>query len=214
VWAAGERGLPVTVYRPGFIMGDSRSGAGNADDFVGRTVRGVVQIGAYPDLPRQRKEFVPVDFVSGAILHIAGRPDSSGRAYHLVPPERRQSPELNDFFAMVGEFGYPLARSSYARWVERTIEDSRERDNPLCSLLPMLFERVYRDELTRWELWEDMVTYDASNTTAALAGSEVRFVAMDRALVARYLRYWISTGQLPPLGACDVAPGERMLTGS
>ncbi|WP_434421608.1 amino acid adenylation domain-containing protein [Nannocystis pusilla] len=211
VWSAGALGLPVTVYRPGFIMGDSRSGAGNADDFVGRSVRGAVQIGGYPDLPRQRKEFVPVDFVSRAILHIAGAAGTHGRAYHLVPPELRQSPDLNQFFAMICEFGYSLGQWTYAQWVDRTIRDARERDNPLCSLLPMLFERVYRDELTRWELYEDMPQYDTSNTNEALAGSGVRFVAMDRALIARYLRYWIASGQLPPVRAHEGGRGGQHL---
>ncbi|WAS93563.1 amino acid adenylation domain-containing protein [Nannocystis punicea] len=211
VWSAGELGLPVTVYRPGFIMGDSRSGAGNADDFVGRSVRGAIQVGGYPDLPRQRKEFVPVDFVSRAILHIAGTPGSHGRAYHLVPPEQGQSPELNQFFVMIKEFGYPLAQLSYAQWVDRTIQDARERDNPLCPLLPMLFERVYRDELTRWELYEDMPEYDISNTQEALAGSDIRFVAVDRALLTKYLRYWIATGQLPPLRAPEAVRGPTRL---
>lgn len=211
VWYAGALGLPVTVYRPGFIMGDSRSGAGNADDFVGRWVRGAVQVGGFPELPRQRKEFVPVDFVSRAILHVAGAPDNVGRAYHLVPPDLRQSPDLEQFFAMIREFGYPLAQWAYGEWVDRVIQDSRGRDNPLCSLLPMLFERVYRDELTRWELYEDMPAYDTSHTDAALAGSGVRFVAMDRALVARYLRYWIASGQLPPVPA--EAPEEQRKAG-
>lgn len=197
VWEAARAGLPVTVYRPGFIMGDSRTGAGNADDFIGRSVRGAIQIGAYPDLPRQSKEFVPVDYVSRSILHIAGQPGTHGRAYHLVPPDPEQSTGLNDFFALISELGYPLSRCSYRRWIERTIQDSRERDNPLCPLLPMLFERVYRDELTRWELYEDMPSYDASNTRRALAGSGIRFSPMDRALVARYLRHWINTGALP-----------------
>ncbi|MBZ5712804.1 amino acid adenylation domain-containing protein [Nannocystis pusilla] len=214
VWAAGELGLPVAVYRPGFIMGDSRTGAGNADDFVGRSVRGAIQIGAYPDLPRQRKEFVPVDFVSRAILHIAGSADNHGRAFHLVPPDPQQSPDLNEFFALISEFGYRLKQWSYAQWVDRTIQDARERDNPLCSLLPMLFERVYRDELTRWELYEDMPAYDTSNTNAALAGSGIRFVAMDRTLVARYLRYWIAAGQLPPVRAREGKRGSgQLLTG-
>ncbi|MCY1056633.1 amino acid adenylation domain-containing protein [Nannocystis sp. SCPEA4] len=214
VWAAAELGLPVAVYRPGFIMGDSRTGAGNADDFVGRSVRGAIQIGAYPDLPRQRKEFVPVDFVSRAILHIAGSADNHGRAFHLVPPDPQQSPDLNEFFALICEFGYRLKQWTYAQWVERVIQDSRERDNPLCSLLPMLFERVYRDELTRWELYEDMPTYDTSNTNAALAGSGIRFVAMDRTLVARYLRYWIATGQLPSARAPEAKRGSgQLLTG-
>jgi amino acid adenylation domain-containing protein/thioester reductase-like protein len=198
VWEAGRLGLPVRVYRPGFIMGDSRSGAGNPDDFVGRLVRGAIQVGLCPDLPRQRKEFVPVDYVSRSILTIAARDDSLGKAFHLVPPDPARSVDHNDFFALIRECGYPLETCSYARWVDAVIEDCRTRDNPLCSLIPMLFERVYREHLTRWELYADMPVYDVANAVAALAGSDVEHVAMDRPLVARYLRHWISTGHVPP----------------
>jgi thioester reductase-like protein len=204
VWEAEDAGLEVTVHRPGFIMGDSTTGAGNADDFVGRLVRGAIQIGAYPDLPRQRKEFVPVDYVSRSILHIARQADSHGRAYHLVPPDPRESIDLEQFFALVCELGYSLTRESYGEWVERVIEDSRERDNPLCPLVPMLSECVYRDEVTRWELYEGM-TYDASNAARVLQDSEIRFHPMDQSLIAKYVGYWIGTGDLPPCRDCHTS---------
>ena len=211
VWHAAGLGLPVTVYRPGFIMGDSHTGAGNADDFMGRSVRGAVQIGAYPDLPDQRKEFVPVDYVSSAILHIAASADTHGRAYHLLSPDPRTSVDVNEFFALICGLGYPMARWTYAQWVDRVIADSQARDNPLCPLVPMLFERVYRNEVTRWELYEGMPTYDSANTSRALAGSGIHYPRMDRAMVAKYLNYWVGTGQLqlPQISGQPADPPRR-----
>ncbi|MDF2696360.1 MAG: Peptide synthetase, partial [Labilithrix sp.] len=200
VWEAKALGLPVRVYRPGFIMGDSRTGAGNADDFVGRAVRGMIQSGTCPDLPKQRKEFVPVDYVSQAIMTIGAREDTTGRAFHLVPPDPARSVDLNDFHQLLRECGYLLETLAYAPWVERLMDECRTRDNPLCSLIPMLCDRVH-DDLTRWELYEDMPIYDASATSAALDGSGIEHVYMDRALLENYLAYWIRTGQLTPPGA-------------
>lgn len=196
VWEAARAGLPVTVVRPGFIMGDSRTGASNHDDFVARSARGAIQVGAYPDLPRQRKEFVPVDYVSRALLGIAARADSRGRAFHLVPPDPRRSVDMNTFFELIRECGYPLERVGYASWVERVTADARTRESPLCSLIPMLFERVYRERLTRWELYENMPEYDTSATSAALPGLEVP--EMTRALVAKHLLHWARAGHLLP----------------
>src|SRR5690606_10280135 len=200
--------------RPGLLLGDSVIGTGNADDFIGRVVRGAIQIGAYPDLPRQAKALVPVDQVSRAIVHIAGQPGHHGSAHHLVPPDPLLATDLNDLFAMVSAFGYPLARCSYREWVERTIEDARVRDNPLCALLPLLSERVYKDELTRWELHEDSPDYDASNALWALARSDVAFQAIDRKLVAMYIRRWIADGRLPPIRASAAGRhGAHLLAG-
>ncbi|MFY2559099.1 amino acid adenylation domain-containing protein [Corallococcus terminator] len=196
VWEAVKRGLPVNVYRPGFIMGDSRTGAGNADDFVGRLIRGCLQIGCYPDLPRQRKEFVPVDFVSHALLGIAAREGAAGKAYHLVPPTPGDSVEMNDFFGLLAECGHPLSRVPYDEWVERLMRDSRLADNALCALVPMLYEQVYGGGATRWEVYEGMPVYDARNTSAAIAGAGIEFHKLDRVLLSRYLDHWKQRGLL------------------
>lgn len=195
VWEAKKLGLPVRVYRPGFIMGDSRTGAGNADDFVGRAVRGMIQCGLCPDLPNQRKEFVPVDYVSKAIVAIGARADTDGRAFHLVPPDPQRSVDLNDFHDLLRQCGYSLETLPYPRWVERLMEECRSRDNPLCSLIPMLCDPVH-ERMTRWELYERMPVYDASETIAALKDSGIEHAYMDRALLTKYLAYWCRTGHL------------------
>ncbi|KAJ5664873.1 uncharacterized protein N7477_007321 [Penicillium maclennaniae] len=79
-------GFPIAIYRPGFITGHSQSGACNPDDFFSRLIHSCVEMQSYPLLPNQRKEFVPVNYVNAAILHIASTPYSLGHAYHIVPP--------------------------------------------------------------------------------------------------------------------------------
>ena len=44
------RGLPVRIYRPALISGDSRTGAFNRDDILTTLIRGCVHMGAAPDL--------------------------------------------------------------------------------------------------------------------------------------------------------------------
>lgn len=197
VWAAMRAGLPAAVHRPGFIMGDSRTGAGNPDDFIARTIRGSIRVGAYPALANQREEFVPVDYVSRAILHIATDPANLGRAYHLVPPDPRQSIDLDELFAMIAASGYPLARVDYAEWVERIVRDACGGGSPLCPLLPLLLERVHDGGRTRWQLHEGAPIYDATRAARALAGSGVVFRPLDRGLMATYLRRLVADGHLP-----------------
>jgi amino acid adenylation domain-containing protein/thioester reductase-like protein len=197
VWEAGGRGLPVAVYRPGFIMGHSRTGVGNCEDFMARSIKGCIQLGASPVLPRQRKEFVPVDYVSSAIVNIATRVGADGRAYHLVPPRPSESLDMVGFFELLAECGYPLETMNYSDWVTRLMRQERVGENALCPLIPMLFERVYRDVATRWELYEDMPEFDSSHTTEVLAGTGVPFHRMDRALLGRYLEHWARVGYIP-----------------
>lgn len=198
IWEAKKRGIPLSVYRPGFIMGDSINGMGNPKDFVSRLIRGCIAIGAYPILPRQRKEFIPVDYVSTALLTIAKDNNNLGQAYHLVPPDYAQSIDLDQFFELICQSGYPLQRLPYSEWITRLDADPKLFDNPLMPLLPMLSETVYQKQ-TRWEVYENMPAYDASNTQAALAAanSQLKFTPMDKNQLLLHLDFWQKNGFLP-----------------
>lgn len=213
VWEAIARGIPAAVYRPGFIMGDSRTGAGNPSDFVARLVKGCIAISAYPALQRQGKQFVPVDYVSAALLGIARDDANLTRAYHLVPPRSTMPVDLVGFFKLLVECGYPLEEASYQQWVRRLADDAHLQDNPLMPLVPMLVEPVY-GPLTRWEVYEGMPVYDSSNTDQALAASsDIVYPQLDRALLQRYLDYWIAIGFLDDaqVSAIGVAGKNRDL---
>ncbi|HEY8378069.1 MAG TPA: thioester reductase domain-containing protein [Nannocystis sp.] len=211
VWEAARAGLPVTVHRLGYLVGDSRTGACNPDDLLGRIVRTSVRIGVYPDLPRQRMEFVPVDFASRALVHIAGRANHQGLALHLVPPDPRLSLDLHDFFALIATCGFRLSRVTYPQWLECVLEDARCGDSPLTPLLPFLSERVYKDELTRWELHENSPAFDAVNTVWALSGSDIDFHPLDRSLLVKYLRHWLPAGAVPVRAAAGAHRSGRLL---
>ncbi|KAK1143679.1 putative PKS/NRPS-like protein biosynthetic cluster, partial [Aspergillus melleus] len=81
-----DRGLPTAIYRPGFTIGHSQTGAGNPDDFVPRVIVGSIQLGLFPRLD-QRLEYVPVDYAIPAMLHIASSNANLNHSYSLVAPE-------------------------------------------------------------------------------------------------------------------------------
>jgi hypothetical protein len=63
----------------------------------------------------------------------------------------------------------------------------------------MLSETVY-GQLTRWEVYERMPTYDALHTQLALAETHgPSFVPMSSTLLGRYLTYWRNIGFLQAL---------------
>ncbi|MGK4008680.1 amino acid adenylation domain-containing protein [Sorangium sp. So ce1036] len=207
VWLARSRGVPVTVFRPGFITGHSETGAANLSDFANRMIRGCLAMGAAPDLPEQSKEFVTVDYVSQAIVHLSCRQGSLGKVFHLVPaPSRRL--DLNGFFDLLGAHGYPLERLPYARWREALLKEARRsRDNPFLPLLPMLTEEVHGGR-TRWEMQEKMPAFDCQNTLDGLAGTSIECPPMDMRLLDTLLAYHVRSGHLsaPASPGSDVRP--------
>jgi thioester reductase-like protein len=93
VRAAMAHGVPATVYRPGIIVGDSRTGSTSTDDgpyvlgtlFTRRT--SVVVVPAVGDADRVRVPFVPLDFVVDAMDELSVLDESQGRTYALVDPD-------------------------------------------------------------------------------------------------------------------------------
>ncbi|MFD1045712.1 SDR family oxidoreductase, partial [Kibdelosporangium lantanae] len=86
IGVARERGLPVSVYRPSRISGDTVTGACQTDDYLWRVLKGCVQVQAAPAGARMAIDMVPVDYVSAAVVRLSAL-DSSG-TYHLANPVR------------------------------------------------------------------------------------------------------------------------------
>lgn len=165
VWGAIDNGFPIAVYRPGFVLGHSKSGICNPDDFVSRLFTSCMAMGLYPILPAQRKEYVPVDFVVNAMLHISASPRNLGYAYNLVQPDLMNAIEINMSFKILNLISpYEIRGVPYQEWVNSL---SQRLDDPLHPLIPMLKEPVLGKK-TRWEVYERMAEYGRENLLRAL----------------------------------------------
>jgi thioester reductase-like protein len=189
VWNAIDNGLPVAIYRPGFVLGHSKTGVCNPDDFVGRVFASCMETGCYPLLPNQRKEFIPVDYIVGAMLHISKSKDNLGHAYNLVHPDKQHAIDMCTSFNLLKSIcPYPMHGVTYAKWVQSL---SLRPNDPLYPLVPMLKEKVL-GERTRWEVYENMVEYGRENLHNALKDAP-EILACDPVaqLFGRYLRSWL-----------------------
>ncbi|PYH85271.1 non-ribosomal peptide synthetase, partial [Aspergillus uvarum CBS 121591] len=165
VWSAIDNGFPVAVYRPGFVLGHSQSGICNPDDFVSRVFNSCMSMGEFPLLPDQRKEFVPVDFVVEAMLHVSRSAGNLGHAYNLVQPDLVNAIDIDRSFEILQQISpHPLRGVPYVDWVNSL---SLRLDDPLHPLTPMLKETVLGDK-TRWEVYEKMAEYGRDNIRRAL----------------------------------------------
>lgn len=186
---ARDRGLPTAIYRPGFVTGDSNTGAGNPDDFFARLMVGSIQLRAFPHLPNQRMEYVTVDYVCDAMLHIASDNANLGRSYSLVAPDPADSVNLEKTVDVINDAGYPVERIPYWDWVHR-LQDPKRQDNPLMPLMPLLQEKVWGD-LTRFETSRDTPHYDSTNAVAALADApEIGYSPFSPDQQNRFLAFW------------------------
>ncbi|MCC6188462.1 MAG: AMP-binding protein [Anaerolineales bacterium] len=87
VQAARER-LPISVFRPGMIVGDARTGEIETFNTLYFPLR-LYLTGKLPVVPgsyAQRVNLVPVDYVAEAIVRLTLRPEAAGLNFHLTAP--------------------------------------------------------------------------------------------------------------------------------
>ncbi|KAJ5103238.1 hypothetical protein N7532_003767 [Penicillium argentinense] len=140
------KGLPydiryaATIYGPGFVIGDSKTGAGNPDDFFARLMVVSIQLGAFPHLPRQRIEYVTADNVCDAMLHIVFNNGNQGHSFSLVATD--PSVNLEKTVEVINDAGHPVDRIPYWNCVKR-LHAPMNVDNPLMPLMPLLQVKVW-----------------------------------------------------------------------
>jgi amino acid adenylation domain-containing protein/thioester reductase-like protein len=193
VRAAGARGLPVSIHRPGWVTGATDSGISNERDFIWHLVKGCVQLGAVPDSPGMYIDMVPADFVSRAIVHLSSREDCLDRGFHFTNPHLVAWGEMA---AWLRGCGYRLATLPYDAWVAEVVRaGSGAEPNALYPFIPQLSASVggpARGAAPR---------FDQTNTLAGLEGSSIRCPRPDATLFGRYIEHFVRTGWLPPAPA-------------
>ena len=158
-------GLPATVYRPGIVVGDSRTGATQKYDgpyFVATFLRRQLPVAVVPavaDPDRVRVCVVPRDFVIAAMDRLSVREESVGRTYALTDPAPPTAREL------VAALARPLGRRVV--WVPLPLSLTRAAVS-----LP-LGERLTGLPVEALDYFASPTTYDTTHTVRDLAGTGV-----------------------------------------
>jgi thioester reductase-like protein len=103
---AANAGLPTTVYRPGIVVGDSKSGATQKYDGPYPILRWLLKqptVAVLPvpsDVDRLRANLVPRDFVVDAVAALSELPAAIGTTYQLADPE---PPTIDEVIGAMGE---------------------------------------------------------------------------------------------------------------
>lgn len=188
-WNAIQNGLPITIYRPGFVLGHSQSGIANTDDFYGRLISTCMRIGCFPLTPQHRENFVPVDFVVSTMLHIASDNKNQGHAYNLIQPGSGSGTEISTMFELINRLmgESPMRGIPYSDWIEAVLQTP---GSPLLSLMPMLQEVVFGGR-TRWEMHQNMPEFGTENLRRALEHApELLDCPPVSSLLINYVSHW------------------------
>jgi thioester reductase-like protein len=192
---ARARGVPVSVYRTPFIMGDSRSGLVDEDNLVVKMLLGSIQGGAWPDEPTD-VEMVPVDALSRAIAHLAEQPANRGRTFHITSPNPLRWADLG---IAAEAYGYPLELVPYGEWKRRLAEFGRRKNNAMRPLLRLFTKVPPRLAAPVPEVFTrpPRPIFDSTVTQAALAPAGLVPPPMDHAMFATYLGFFVRRAWLP-----------------
>lgn len=192
VTIARDRGLPVTIYRPPLIAGDSQTGIWNTDDFTCRFIKGCIQLGSIPSM-NCGITLVPVDYISRAIVYLSQQKESSGKVFHLNNPNYSSWKKVAKW---IDTFGYPVRQVSYEEWEAELTKTVASGNNALTGLLPFFLRRWSEEKLTFAGLGERRVKLNCQETVAKLEGTSIVCPRVDAKLLNTYFSYFIRSGFL------------------
>ncbi|SFL14046.1 non-ribosomal peptide synthetase [Lysobacter sp. cf310] len=183
--AARERGLPVAIYRPARITGDSRLGTSNLGDYFNAWIKGCVQLGYAPHLPDESFDMAPVDYVGRAIVRLAlGAGEANGQ-YHFFNPRRLP---IVDAVETMRDAGLAVEEIDYPSWRKALLAEAAvSRENALAP-----FAGLFPQDPDPRE-----PRFDCSATLDAVAALGLVCPPADRVLFATYLDFLRSRGALP-----------------
>jgi NAD(P)-dependent dehydrogenase (short-subunit alcohol dehydrogenase family) len=192
-----ETKMPWRVYRPGLVVGDSKTGEMDKIDgpyYFFKLIQRMRQM-LPPWMPAVgieggRINIVPVDFVVDAIDHIAHQKEGNKKAFHLVDPTPYRVGDILNIFAKAAHAPQFSLRVNAA--LVGFIPNSVKKG--LLSLTPV--RRIKNAVMKDLGVPDDILTFvnyptrfDARQTTAALKGSGISVPRLDD-YAYRLWDYW------------------------
>jgi NAD(P)-dependent dehydrogenase (short-subunit alcohol dehydrogenase family) len=188
---------PWRVYRPGIVVGDSRTGEIDKIDgpyYFFKLLQRARRLlpGWLPTVGIEGGEIniVPVDFVADALDHIAHQPGLDGRAFHLTDPAPKTAGEAINLFARAADAPRAALRldSDVTRPASALVRTGLRLLPPARATAKLTLRRLgippavleYVDYPTR---------FDSSEAQAALAGSGIEVPPLE-SYADRIWDYW------------------------
>ncbi|RHZ74178.1 hypothetical protein Glove_227g80 [Diversispora epigaea] len=137
---ARKRGLPTTIIRPGYIVGHSKTGVTNTDDFIWRLIKGCVQLKLVPTI-HNIINMCPVDYVSECVIRISLSPIAPSKGVFHITHAINPSFRFDDLFNSLSLYGYIVSKTEYIVWRNKLMEFTlKSQDNALYPLLHFVLD--------------------------------------------------------------------------
>lgn len=186
VCEATERQLPITVYRLGFILCDSETGAGNIEQMWGRLIMDCSHLGYYPQLHEVKGKFITVNFAAQAVTAISQTQGPIGKIFHIVPDAENNITTDTLFSYVTTIDGYPLKSEPFSCWRERLQSFIQNGNKSALQLLLPLFTDHLIDNKGLFEVYQYSPEYCIKNTLAALQNKTALEHSIDRCTLRKY----------------------------
>jgi myxalamid-type nonribosomal peptide synthetase MxaA len=188
VQIAIERGVPATIFRPGWITGSSSTGAINPADFLVRLLVGSLQTGMVPDLGPIEVCPTPVDWVGAGIAWLSLRPESVGQVFHLINPRPVAFEKVLELFQ---DLGFPLRKVPVHHWAASLANLAGSGDSELLEPLEDFLRQVVseQEDLAAEPGRFQPLRFASAATQAALAAGSLECPRVDRRLLETYLAF-------------------------
>ena len=192
---AADRGVPVAVHRPYEITGDRRTGACNTETAICSLFKTIAETGQAPDIPLPM-DFVPVDYLAAAVVHIATGHPTTRRTYHLTNPHPAS---LTDMLDRMRAAGHRIHELPYHEWVGELVRHvARHPTSPTAPFVSLCVDRGNKADISVKEMYFEgtFPELGRANVERDLAGSGLHCPPVDTALLDRYLEYFHTTGYI------------------
>ncbi|KAF7731804.1 large subunit of alpha-aminoadipate reductase [Apophysomyces ossiformis] len=188
IMEARKRGLPATIIRPGYILGDSTTGVTNTDDFIWRLLKGCIELGYIPSISNN-VNLCSVDYVASVVASAAlyDKESCNVGVFQVTHPANFS---FNQLFGTLSTFGYLCQQTEYIDWRNKLMEYTLQSQNH--SLFPLL--HFVLDDLPTSTKSAQL---DDRNTQHLLAKDKIQCPLMGDDLLGLYFAYLIKVGFLP-----------------
>ncbi|MDT0449273.1 amino acid adenylation domain-containing protein [Streptomyces hesseae] len=205
---AAEAGLPVAIHRPYEVTGDRATGACNTETAICSLFKTIAETGLAPDIELPM-DFVPVDHLAEAVVHIATRRPAGWRVHHLTNPRPAM---LSDVLDRMRTAGFAIRTMPYNQWVGELVRHvARNPTSATAPFVSLCVDRSRNADISVKEMYLKGVfpVLGRRNAEEALDGSGLHCPPVDTALLDRYLEFFFSSGYIP-----RPAPGHPSLPGT
>lgn len=185
---AHERGVAISIYRPGSIGGQSNTGiAATENDHLLRLIKGCLQMGVAPDW-KMKLDLLPVDVVSRVVAKISLNGEARGKVFNLTNPSTISWPAL---IGWINAHIQPVRFIATEKWRREYLSCIDESN----ALFPLLAIYLKEDQSVKENLERiQKISIKADNTIAMLKKFKIDYPPVDTKLLHIYFNYLLESG--------------------